>query len=206
MAAEIRTERLLMRRWTLEDRGPFASMNADPQVMEHFPAPLDRQDSDALAARADAHLAEHGWGLWALEVTTGQARGRFAGFTGLAVPSWEAAFTPCVEIGWRLPWWAWGHGYASEAARAALRVAFTDLGLQEVVSFTAVSNQRSEAVMRRIGMIRDPDGDFDYPTIPLGHPLGRSVLYRLSTARWRAASSAWASTPPVPAAPDPIST
>jgi RimJ/RimL family protein N-acetyltransferase len=175
-----------MRRWTPEDRGPFAAMNADPQVMEHFPGPLSPPDSDALAARADAHLAEHGWGLWALEVASGEDLGRFAGFTGLAVPSWEASFTPCVEVGWRLPRWAWGRGYASEVARAALRVGFTDLGLEEIVSFTAVPNQRSRAVMRRTGMTRDPGGDFDHPTIPVGHPLGRSVLYRLSAAAWRA--------------------
>lgn len=185
MSNEVRTERLLMRRWAPEDRGPFAEMNADPQVMEHFPGLLSPQDSDALAAWADAHLAEHGWGLWALEVASGEDVGRFAGFTGLAVPSWEAPFTPCVEVGWRLPRWAWGRGYASEAARAALRVGFTDLGLEEIVSFTAVTNQRSQSVMRRIGMTRDPAGDFDHPTIPLGHPRGRSVLYRLSAATWR---------------------
>lgn len=190
MAAEIRTERLLLRRWTAADRAPFASMNADPLVMAHFPAALSRQDSDALAARADARLAEQGWGLWALEVTAGEDRGRFAGFTGLAAPSWEAPFTPCVEVGWRLPRWAWGRGYASEAAGAALRVGFTDLGLAEVVSFTAVANERSRAVMRRIGMTRDPHGDFDHPSIPVGHPLRRSVLYRLSTDEWRAAGAA----------------
>lgn len=205
MAAQIRTERLLLRRWSLKDLDAFAAMNDDPLVMGHFPALLNRQDSDALAARAEAHLAQHGWGLWALEVTAGEDGGRFAGFTGLAVPSWEAAFTPCVEIGWRLPRWAWGHGYASEAARAALCVGFTDLDLEEVVSFTAVSNQRSRAVMRRIGMTRDPHGDFDYPTIPRGHPLGRSVLYRLSAATWRASTSAETPTPPVPAPSDPIS-
>jgi RimJ/RimL family protein N-acetyltransferase len=160
-------------------------MNADARVMEYFPGVLGRQDSDALAARADAHLAEQGWGLWALEVAEGEDRGSFVGFTGLAVPSWDAAFTPCVEIGWRLPRWAWGRGYASEAARAALRVAFAELGLEEVLSFTAVPNERSQAVMRRIGMTRDLEGDFDYPTIPLGHPMGRSVLYRLRSEDWR---------------------
>lgn len=184
---QMRTERLLMRRWSPEDRAPFANMNADERVMEYFPDVLEQQASDALAARADAHLAEHGWGLWALEVAEGENRGRFVGFTGLAVPSWEAAFTPCVEIGWRLPQWAWGRGYATEAARAALQVAFTELGLDEVVSFTAVCNERSQAVMRRIGMTRDPEGDFDYPTIPLGHPMGRSVLYRLSSGDWLSA-------------------
>lgn len=174
-----------MRRWRPEDRRPFAEMNADARVMEFFPGVLDRQDSDALAARAAAHLAEQGWGLWALEVAESEDRGRFAGFAGLAVPSWEAAFTPCVEIGWRLARWAWGRGYASEAARAALQVAFVDLGLDEVVSFTAVQNERSQAVMRRIGMTRDIEGDFDYPTIPIGHPMRRSVLYRLRLEDWQ---------------------
>ncbi|MGW9156603.1 GNAT family N-acetyltransferase [Microbacterium sp. NPDC055665] len=185
MPDQILTERLLMRRWRASDRHPFAEMNGDGEVMEFFPGVLARTDSDALAARADAQLAERGWGLWALEVADGEDRGRFAGFTGLGVPSWDAAFTPCVEIGWRLARWAWGRGYASEAARAALEVAFSELGLDEVVSFTAVPNERSQAVMRRIGMTRDLHGDFDHPSIPLGHPLGRSVLYRLRAEDWR---------------------
>ncbi len=188
MPAVIRTERLLLRAWTADDREPFAQMNADPRVMEFFPAVLDRAGSDALADRAEAHIARHGWGLWALEVTAGEHRGRFAGFTGLAVPAWEAPFTPCVEIGWRLPAWAWGHGYASEAARAALRFAFTELALPEVVSFTAVPNARSQAVMRRIGMTRDPSGDFDHPGVPDGHPLERTVLYRLRSDEWSASA------------------
>lgn len=178
-----------MRRWSSADRDDFAIMNADPHVMEFFPGLLSRQDSDGLAARADAHLAEHGWGLWALEIKDGEDCGRFAGFTGLAVPSWEASFTPCVEVGWRLPRWAWGRGYASEAARAALRVGFDDLALGEIVSFTATANKRSQAVMRRIGMTRDPDDDFDIPSIPVGHPMGRSVLYRLSATEWRTTKS-----------------
>ena len=190
MAVDVRTERLLLRRWREEDREPFAALNADPVVMEHFPAPLDRAASDALAARADAHLAEHGWGLWAVEVAAGEHRGRFAGFTGLAVPGWDAPFAPCVEVGWRLARWAWGHGYASEAARAALAVGFDELGLEEVVSFTAVTNERSQAVMRRIGMTRDPDGDFLHPGVPDGHPLQPHVLHRLRAADWRAARGA----------------
>ena len=190
MGEQIRTERLLMRRWRPEDLGPFADMNADPRVMEYFPAVLEQEDSDALAARADAHLADQGWGLWALEVAAGGDRGSFVGFTGLAVPSWEAAFTPCVEVGWRLPRWAWGRGYASEAARSALRVAFVDLHLEEVLSFTAMSNERSQAVMRRIGMTRDLEGDFDHPNLPLGHPLSRHALFRLSSADWLPAHAA----------------
>lgn len=183
----IETPRLRMRGWVAADREPFAAMNADPRVMEFFPEPLGRAGSDALAARADAHLAERGWGLWAIEVAEGDDAGRFAGFVGLAVPAWEAEFTPCVEIGWRLASWAWGRGYASEAARAALRVAFDELALPEVVSFTAVANERSRAVMRRIGMTRDPDGDFEHPRIAAGHPLARSVLYRMTVDDWQAA-------------------
>jgi len=181
---DVRTPRLLLRRWREEDLEPFAALNADPAVMEHFPAPLDRAASDALAARADAHLAEHGWGLWAVHVL---AEDRFAGFTGLAVPRWDPPFGPCVEVGWRLARWAWGSGHATEAARAALGVAFTELGLGEVVSFTAVDNERSQAVMRRIGMVRDPGGDFLHPNVPAGHPVEPHVLYRLSATDWRAA-------------------
>ena len=161
MALERRTARLLMRQWTKADLDPFAAMNADPEVMEYFPSPLSRSASDALAGRAQAALGEHGWGLWALEVD-----GRFAGYTGLARPTWNPAL---VEVGWRLPRWAWGQGYATEAAREALAVGFDEVGLTEIVSFTTVPNERSQAVMRRLGMSRDPADDFDYPTIAEGH-------------------------------------
>lgn len=171
MTLERRTDRLLMRQWTEADLEPFAAMNADPEVMQYFPSTLSREASDALATRAQAWLGDNGWGLWALELD-----GRFAGFTGLARPTWNPTF---VEVGWRLPRWAWGHGYATEAAREALAVGFDEVGLTEIVSFTAVSNDRSQAVMRRLGMTRDPADDFDYPTIAEGHPLRRSVLYRI---------------------------
>ncbi|MEJ5943957.1 GNAT family N-acetyltransferase [Pseudokineococcus basanitobsidens] len=182
---DLRTERLLLRRWRAQDRELFAALTADPLVMEHFPAPLERDASDALVDRADAHLAEHGWGLWAVEVAAGEDAGRLAGFTGLAVPRFEAAFTPCVEVGWRLARWAWGRGYATEAGRAALRVAFEDVGLDEVVSFTATTNERSRAVMGRLGMSRDPAEDFDHPALPDGHRLRRHVLHRLREESWR---------------------
>lgn len=175
-----------MRRWRKSDLDEFARMNADPEVMRYFPAQLERERSDALAAWADDHLDRQGWGLWALEVAAGDDHGRFAGFAGLTQPSWEAPFTPCVEVGWRLPRWAWGYGYATEAAQAALHVGFTKLSLTDIRSFTAVANERSQAVMRRIGMTRDLDGDFDYPPIEAGHPLRRSVLYRLTADDWRA--------------------
>ena len=170
------TERLLLRRWRDEDRGPFAALNADPAVMEHFPSPMTRAESDAFVDRIIAQHDEHGWGLWAVEV---QATGRFIGFTGLAVPRFEAHFTPAVEVGWRLARDAWGSGYASEAARAAVAFGFDELGLEQIVSFTAVGNLRSRAVMVRIGMTHDPAEDFDHPALPEGHALRRHVLYRL---------------------------
>jgi RimJ/RimL family protein N-acetyltransferase len=170
------TDRLLLRRWRPEDRAPFAELNADPEVMEHFPARLTRAESDAFVDRIGAGFAQHGFGLWAVEV---QATGGFIGFTGLAVPSFDAPFTPAVEIGWRLARPAWGHGYASEAARGALDAAFASYGLAEVVSFTSVDNVRSQAVMRRIGMTHDPADDFDHPRLPSGHRLNRHVLWRI---------------------------
>ena len=154
--------------------------------MEHFPTTLTRAQSDALVDRAEAHLAENGWGLWAVEVLGGSAQGGFAGFTGLAIPDWEGHFTPAMEVGWRLARWAWGHGNATEAARAALEFAFAHLGRTEVVSFTATVNLRSQAVMRRLGMTRDVGGDFAHPALPEGHQLSWHVLYRVSADEWHA--------------------
>ena len=167
----IRTERLLLRPWTDNDREPFAALNADPAVMEHFPSPLDRKDSDTLADRIAAGIEQRGWGLWALEAPAG-----FIGFTGLSIPTFEADFLPAVEVGWRLARSAWGKGYASEAASAALRYGFEELALEEVVSFTAKTNLRSARVMRRIGMV--PAGEFEHTVLPVGHWLRPHVLYR----------------------------
>ena len=165
---EIRTERLLLRRWRDADREPFAALNASPVVMEHFPAPLTRAESDGFVDRVEAHFDEHGYGLWAVEVG-----GAFAGFTGL---SWAQGlpFSPALEVGWRLDDRFWGQGYATEAARAALEV-----GLEvhdSVVSFTALVNERSWRVMERLGMRRE--GQFDHPRVPEGSPLVRHYLYR----------------------------
>jgi ribosomal-protein-alanine N-acetyltransferase len=169
------TERLRLREWRAADLEPFAAMNADPRVMEHFASgALSRGESDALAERIQAHF-ERGFGLWAIEVSGVEA---FAGFCGLAVPSFTAHFTPCVEIGWRLAAHCWGRGYATEAARAVLAHAFGPLALREIVSFTTASNVRSQRVMQRIGMTRDPGDDFDHPGIVEGHSLRRHVLYR----------------------------
>ncbi|HEX5928685.1 MAG TPA: GNAT family N-acetyltransferase [Solirubrobacterales bacterium] len=175
-AAELRTERLLMRRWQRRDREPFAAINADPAVMEFFPASLTRGESDALIDRIERGFERHGFGLWALELREGS---ELIGFAGLAVPPFEAHFTPAVEVGWRLARSAWGHGYATEAGRAALAHGFGPVGLEEIVSMTAVGNRRSRAVMERLGMTRDPADDFEFPTLPPGDPLRPHVLYRL---------------------------
>ena len=180
------TERLLLRRWKDEDRAPFAALNADPVVLEHFPARLTRAESDAFVERITQQLEERGWGLWALEERTS---GRFLGFTGLNVPGFSAHFTPAVEVGWRLARDAWGFGYASEAARAAAAVAFDEVGLDEIVSFTATSNVRSMRVMERIGMTHDPADDFDHPALSEGSPLRRHVLYRLASPSRRSGES-----------------
>lgn len=173
---ELRTERLLLRRWRPEDRKPFAALNADSRVVEYLPAPLARDESDRLADRIESLFAERKFGLWAVEVLQAVP---FAGFVGLSVPKFEAHFTPCVEIGWRLAAEHWGRGYATEAARAALDFAFDTLRLPEVVSFTVPENVRSRRVMEKIGMTHDPADDFDHPVLPPGHRLRRHVLYRL---------------------------
>ena len=181
-AESLVTARLRLRAWTEADREPFAALNADPRVMEFFPSVLTRKQSDATMERIRAHFDRHGFGLWALDVP---GVTEFAGFVGLAVPGFEAPFTPCVEIAWRLAAEHWGHGYVQEAARAALHTAFVHLELKQVVSFTATENQRSWRVMQRLGMRRDPGEDFEHPNLAPGHPLRRHVLYRLDASHWR---------------------
>jgi RimJ/RimL family protein N-acetyltransferase len=173
---ELCTERLVLRAWRDDDREPFAELNADPVVMEHFPATLSRAESDRMVDRIEEIYAARGLRLWAVEVVGGEP---FIGFVGLSAPSFEAPFTPCVEVGWRLAATAWGHGYASEAARASLADGFTRLDLEEIVSFTTRGNLRSRAVMQRLGMTHDPADDFDHPGIPVDSPLRPHVLYRL---------------------------
>jgi RimJ/RimL family protein N-acetyltransferase len=170
------TERLIMRRWREEDREPFAAMNADPEVMEHFPATLTREQSDAMVDKIEKQFDERGYSLWALEL---RESGRFIGFAGLAWQTFDMPFLPAAEIGWRLARPAWGHGYATEAARRAVDHAFTEAGLDEIISMTATRNTRSRAVMERLGMTRDPAEDFDHPSLPKDSPLLRHVLYRL---------------------------
>jgi ribosomal-protein-alanine N-acetyltransferase len=170
--------RVVLRPWRDEDREPFAAMNADGRVMEFFPRLLSRAESDTSVDGIQAHFARHGFGLWAVEVPEAP----FIGFTGLAVPRFTAAFTPCVEIGWRVAVEHWGKGYATEAARLALAYGFDTAGLGEIVSFTTVANLRSRAVMERLGMRRDPGDDFDHPSLPDGHPLRRHMLYRIKSS------------------------
>ena len=185
-APVLATERLVLRGWRASDLAPFATLNGDPLVMEHFPGTLTPAESDDLAARIGDHFAEHGFGAWAVE-----ARGAagFVGFVGLSIPRFRAHFTPCVEIGWRLAREHWGRGYAPEAARAALAFGFERLGLDQIVSFTVPANLKSRRVMEKIGMRRDPGDDFDHPSLPAGHRLRRHVLYRLNRAEWERAGA-----------------
>lgn len=173
--SELRTDRLLLRGWRESDLAPWAAMNADPEVREYFPGVLTTEQSEASAAGFQADLDRRGWGWWAVEV---RATGEFIGFTGLDPVEDDMPFTG-VEAGWRLARTAWGHGYATEAARAAVDFGFRRLGLAEVLAVTTATNLRSQAVMRRIGMTRDPADDFDDPSVPEG-PLRRNVVYRLA--------------------------
>jgi RimJ/RimL family protein N-acetyltransferase len=191
--AELRTERLLLRQWRDEDLDPFAELNADPETMRYFPSPPARAETDALAEWSRRHIEQEGWGLWAVEVAEGAS---FIGFVGLARPSFEEHFTPAVEVGWRLAREHWGHGYATEAARAALAYGFEELGLTEIVSFTSRVNEPSWRVMERLGMVRDPAGDFEHPRVPVGHLLRPHVLYRLSRSAWAVSGAGGSSTMP----------
>jgi RimJ/RimL family protein N-acetyltransferase len=178
----LQTERLLLRPWRSSDRAPFAALNDDPEVMEYFPARLTRAQSDAMADRMQSAIDANGWGLWALER---RDTGEFIGFTGLQVPTYEFAFMPVVEVGWRLARQAWGHGFATEAAAASLDYGFEELDLEEIVAMTSVHNARSQAVMRRLGMVRDPADDFEHPAYDSSDPLRQHVLYRLGRDSWR---------------------
>jgi len=176
----MQTARLLLRPWRPGDRSPFARINTDSRVMEFYPAPLTTSESDASILRIQAHFAKHGFGLWAAEL---RATGQFLGYIGLSVPSFQAHFTPSVEIGWRLDADHWGHGLATEGALAVLDHAFNTLALPELVSFTTPQNLRSIRVMQKLGMTSNPKDDFDHPSVPQAHPLRRHVLYRLSSPR-----------------------
>ncbi|HKF48281.1 MAG TPA: GNAT family N-acetyltransferase [Terracidiphilus sp.] len=178
---DLHSARLILRLWRASDREPFAQMNADPRVMQHYPSLLTSDQSDALVDRIEAHFARHGFGLWAAEL---RDTGEFIGYIGLSVPTFTAHFTstenPAVEIGWRLAAEHWGHGLATEGAQAILVHAFTVLNLDEIVSFTTPGNIASRRVMEKLGMTRNPAEDFDHPNLPESHPLRRHVLYRIT--------------------------
>lgn len=177
----LETARLTLRAFAEADREPFAAMNADPEVMTWMSRRLDRMASDLFLARIMERWEVDGFGLWALELREDRA---FLGFAGLSKPTFNAPFMPAIEVGWRLARSAWGHGYATEAGAAALRHGFEVLGLDEIVSFTAVGNERSRRVMERLRMTHDAADDFDYPLVEADHPIRRQVLYRLPRFRW----------------------
>ena len=183
---EFETPRLRLRQWRAADREPFAALNADPEVMEFFPATLDRAASDRAIDNWQAQIAERSWGLWAAEI---RDTGQFIGFVGLTIPRYALPFCPCVEVGWRLARRFWGQGFATEAARGALGVGFGTLELVEIVSYTALANLRSRAVMERIGM-RNMQQDFEHPAVPENHPLRLHCLYRITRDEWSAQGAA----------------
>ncbi len=178
---EIATDRLIMRRWKAADRAPYAALNADPEVREHFPDLLTAEQSDASIDQFEAQWDERGYGLFALER---RDTGEFIGHTGLHYADFEVSFLPGVEIGWRLARSAWGHGFATEAALAALWFGFEQRKLDEILSFTSVTNRPSQRVMQRIGMTRDRSNDFDHPRVAEDSPLRAHVLFRLARADW----------------------
>jgi RimJ/RimL family protein N-acetyltransferase len=179
---DVLTERLLLRGWSERDEQQLLAMSTDSEVMRYFLRVMSAEEARTFVRRQRRLLEAGRPGLFAVET---REDGRFVGFVGLAEPRFEAAFTPCVEIGWRLTRGAWGKGYATEAGRAVLAHAFGTLGLDEVVSFTAALNLPSQAVMRRLGMHAERDEDFDHPSLPEGDPLRRHVLYRLRAEKWR---------------------
>jgi RimJ/RimL family protein N-acetyltransferase len=175
------TKRLQLRQWLERDRADFARMNADPEVMEYFPSLLSVDESNALAMRIELLIAERGWGMWAVAE---KGSGRFIGFTGLHTPKAELPCAPCIEIGWRLAREFWGKGYATEAARAALDIAFGQLAFAEIVAFTSVNNSRSQGLMQRLHMI-NTGNNFQHPDVAEDNPLCEHVLYRLTRDRWQ---------------------
>ncbi len=179
-AIEFNTSRLALRTWQDRHRAPFAAMNADPAVMRYFPALMSVEQTNAGIDIWGQQFAERGWSNWAVEL---QDTGEFIGFIGLSVPRRQLPFSPCIEIGWSLKRSAWGHGYATEGAKECLRVGFEQIGLEEIVSFTTLSNLPSVAVMERIGML-DQHANFEHPGVPEGSPLRPHCLYKITRAKW----------------------
>jgi RimJ/RimL family protein N-acetyltransferase len=181
----LKTPRLILRRWAKDDLAAFAALNADPEVMAHFPSTIDEAETAILIARFEVSFEENGFGPWAVEIAWART---LIGFCGLLRPQFEAHFMPAVEIGWRFSRGSWGNGYATEAAEAAMAYGFDEAGLDEIVSFTVPDNDRSRRVMERLGMTHDPGGDFDHPNLPDGDPLQRHVLYRINAEDWASRS------------------
>jgi RimJ/RimL family protein N-acetyltransferase len=181
----IETERLVLRRWKERDREEFAALNADPEVMEHFPGVLSAEESDQMLRRIDRQFVEFGFGLWAVDIKWAE---KFIGFCGLAVPTFQTHFTPAVEIGWRFARDEWGNGYATEAARAALDFGFEQAALDEILSWTIPANERSQGVMARLGLKRSPALDFDHPRFLHDDRLRRHVVYRITREEWAEAA------------------
>ena len=179
--ATLRTERLLLRPWLASDRAPFAAINADPRVMEHFPRTSTQEETDLWVDKIVARMEQQGFGLWAVEVP---GAADFIGFIGLS-PAEAILGRPVLEIGWRLAAEHWGRGYATEGARASLAHAFDVLVKDEVVSFTTTANQRSRHVMEKLGLVRRPEDDFDHPGVPPSWSGRRHVLYRITREQWR---------------------
>ena len=177
----LETERLLLRRWRERDRDAFAALNADPEVMEHFPSVLSAEESGQLLRRIDRHFEEFGFGLWAVEIKWAK---RFIGFCGLAVPTFQTHFTPAVEIGWRFAKDQWGSGYATEAAKVVLDFGFEKADLEQILSWTIPANLRSQGVMQRLGMQRAPELDFDHPRFLQDDRLRRHIVFRITRREW----------------------
>jgi RimJ/RimL family protein N-acetyltransferase len=183
----LETPRIRLRQWTDADREPFAALNADPVVMEHFPSVLTREQSDAMVDRIHASIERNGWGFWAADDLTG-GKPQFAGFIGINIPQApDLPFQPCVEVGWRLARPFWGKGLASEGARLSLNVGFELLKLDEIVAMTPLRNMRSRAVMLRLGMREAAGEEFEHPQVPVGSHARAMCLYRLPRSLWEAA-------------------
>jgi len=177
---KIITERLILREWLESDLEPFIALNQDEKVMEFFPSILSKTETEDFVTRIKKHFADHGFGLYACQLKSTK---EFIGFAGFSTPSFEAHFTPCVEIGWRIAEKFWNQGYATEAAKAVLEFGFKNLNLKEIVSFTSEKNLRSISVMKKIGMTQDMSDDFLHPKLEASHPLARHVLFRIINRR-----------------------
>ena len=174
------TERLKLRQWLPDDYVHFSELSADPEVMEYFPGVLSESESSSFVKKTESLISKNGWGFWAVELKSTQ---QFIGFVGLHNPEAKLPFTPCTEVGWRLSKKYWGNGYATEAANASLQYAFQTLTIENVFSFTSINNNRSTAVMERLGMVNQMQ-NFQHPAIPKGHTLREHVLYKISKESW----------------------